>query len=345
MCEIYAGKIVQAGLPAVMRGICMENLASQLQGVTTVAIVGHVRPDGDCTGSCLAVWNYIRVWHPKIQAKVYLEPIPNIFRFLRGADEIQSPQNTDAPSDLCIVLDCGDEGRLGAGIHYFKTAKRTVCIDHHISNESFADENHIFPKVGSTSELVFDLIGEEKMTKEIAECIYVGIVHDTGLFQFDSTTAKTMNIAGKLMETGISFTKIVDETFFTKTYGQNRIMGKVLMDSRLYLGGKLIVGTATQKDMEQFGVQPKHLDGIVNQLRVTKGVEAALFLYENERGGYKASLRSNGKLDVARLAMKFGGGGHVMAAGADIEGTAEEIIEKICMETERQLVQENLHKA
>lgn len=146
------------------------------------------------------------------------------------------------------------------------------------------------------------------------------------------------------MEAGINFTKIVDETFFTKTYGQNRIMGKVLMDSRLYLGGKLIVGMATQKDMEQFGVQPKHLDGIVNQLRVTKGVEAALFLYENERGGYKASLRSNGKINVAELAMKFGGGGHVMAAGADLKGTAEEIIEKICMETERQLVQENLHK-
>ena len=325
----------------------MIRITEEVRNAGSIAVSGHIRPDGDCVGSVMGLYLYLKKELPEAEVDVYLEKPAEIFDCISHIEDIKSEFNnvdTGKIYDVFIVLDCADD-RLGEVRVLYEKARKKINIDHHISNESFADENHIFPKVGSTSELVFDLIGEEKMTKEIAECIYVGIVHDTGLFQFDSTTAKTMNIAGKLMETGISFTKIVDETFFTKTYGQNRIMGKVLMDSRLYLGGKLIVGTATQKDMEQFGVQPKHLDGIVNQLRVTKGVEAALFLYENERGGYKASLRSNGKLDVARLAMKFGGGGHVMAAGADIEGTAEEIIEKICMEAERQLVQENLHKA
>ena len=163
------------------------------------------------------------------------------------------------------------------------------------------------------------------------------MVHDTGVFQYNSTTAKTMNIAGKLMEKGIDFTKIVDETFYTKTYNQNRIMGKVLMESRLHLNGACITGVVTLSDMKNFDVQPKHLDGIVNQLRVTKDVEAAVFLYELEEGKYKISMRSNGKVNVAQIAMAFGGGGHIMAAGADMAGTLEEIIEKICKEVKKQL--------
>lgn len=315
----------------------MENLASQLQNVATVAILGHVRPDGDCVGSCLATWNYITIYYPQIKADVYLEPIPNIFKFLQGADRIHHCCDSNQEYDLCIVQDCGDKGRLGSAVKYFETAKKTVCIDHHISNESFADENYIFPKVGSTSELIYDLIEEERITKEIAECIYVGMIHDTGVFQYNSTTAKTMNIAGRLMETGIDFTKIVDETFYTKTYNQNRIMGKVLMESRLYLEGKCIAGVVTAEDMKAFDVLPKHLDGIVNQLRVTKDVEIAVFLYELEDGRYKISMRSNGKVNVAEIAVAFGGGGHIMAAGADMAGTSEEIIEKICAKVQKQL--------
>ena len=315
----------------------MENLSSQLTNVSTVAILGHVRPDGDCVGSCLATWNYITTWYPGIRADVYLEPIPNIFRFLKGAEQIHNSCDSHRVYDLCIVQDCSDTGRLGASVKYFQTAKHTVCIDHHVSNGSFAEENYVFPKVSSTSELIYDLIGEEKLTKEIAECIYVGMVHDTGVFQYNSTTAKTMNIAGKLMEKGIDFTKIVDETFYTKTYNQNRIMGKVLMESRLHLNGACITGVVTLSDMKNFDVQPKHLDGIVNQLRVTKDVEAAVFLYELEEGKYKISMRSNGKVNVAQIAMAFGGGGHIMAAGADMAGTPEEIIEKICKEVKKQL--------
>ena len=315
----------------------MKDLASQLQGVSTVAILGHVRPDGDCAGSCLATWNYIKAWYPKIQARVYLEPIPNIFRFLHGAGEIVH-EFADAPAyDLCIVQDCGDAGRLGDAAKYFEQALRTICIDHHVSNSSFADENHIDPKASATSELIFELLEEERVTREIAECLYVGIVHDTGVFQYNSTTAKTMNIAGKLMERGIDFTKIVDETFYTKTWSQNRIMGKVLMDSRMYLNGACILGVASREDMRQFDVLPKHLDGIVNQLRVTRGVEVAVFLYENEDRSYKVSMRSNGKVNVAAIAMKHSGGGHVMAAGVTMTGTQDTIMAELLTDIEEQL--------
>ncbi len=315
----------------------MENLASQLEQVKTVAIAGHVRPDGDCAGSCLATYNYIKTWYPDIQVDLYLEPIPNIFKFLKNAEQIHNSCESDQKYDLCIVQDCGDAGRLGNAVKYFETAKKTVCIDHHVSNDSFADENYIFPEASSTSELIFELLEEERITREIAECIYVGMVHDTGVFQYSCTSAKTMNIAGKLMEKGINFTKIVDDTFYTKTFEQNKILGQALLNSELYLEGACIATAVSKAEMEQYHVLPKHLDGIVSQLRVTKDVEAAIFLYENEDGTWKVSMRSNEKVDVAAIAVKHQGGGHVRAAGATMAGTPEEIIRVLCKEIKEQL--------
>lgn len=312
----------------------MNNLDSQLEGVTTVAIAGHVRPDGDCVGSCLATYNYIRTQFPQIQAVVYLEPIPNLFKFMAGADEIRNDCSEDVSYDLFIALDCGDLGRLGAAAKYFESAQKTVCIDHHVSNQSFADENYIFPDASSTSELIFDLIDTDKITKEIAECIYTGIVHDTGVFQYSCTSAHTMEIAGILMEKGIDFPKIVDKTFFEKTYEQNRILGCALLKSQLHLGGTCISAVITRKEMEEYRVLPKHLEGIVSQLRSTKGVETAIFLYENEDGAYKVSMRSASVVDVAEIAVKFGGGGHARAAGITMSGEPEEIMAKLLEEVE-----------
>jgi len=314
----------------------MQSLDMQLEGKNAVAIAGHVRPDGDCVGSCLATYNYIKTYYPQIKVDLYLEPIPNIFKFLKNADKISYTCESDEQYDLFIAQDCGDLTRLGAAAKYFESAKTTFCIDHHISNQSFADQNYIFPHSSSTSELVYELIEEEKITKEIAECIYVGMIHDTGVFQYSSTSAKTMNAAGKLMEKGIDFTKIIDETFYTKTYNQNRIMGQALVDAKLYLDKQVIASVIAKKQMEEYEVLPKHLEGIVSQLRVTKDVEVSIFLYETE-DGYKVSMRSNGKVDVAKIAMEFDGGGHIRAAGVSMEGSAENIIEKLLQEIEKQL--------
>lgn len=315
----------------------MKDLASELAQVKTVAVAGHVRPDGDCVGSCLATYNYITTWFPRTEVDLYLEPIPNIFKFLHHADRICHTCESDKVYDLCIVQDCGDTARLGAAVKYFNTAKKTICIDHHVSNDSFADENYIFPEKSSTSELIFELLEEDRITKEIAECIYVGIVHDTGVFQYSSTSPQTMNVAGILMGKGINYTKIIDETFYTKTFEQNKILGQALLNSRRYLENQVIAAAVTREEMERYHVLPKHLDGIVSQLRVTKGAEAAIFLYENEDGSWKISMRSNERVDVAEIAVKFQGGGHVRAAGATMEGSSESVIEKLCEEMKKQL--------
>lgn len=303
-----------------------------LAGKKSVGIAGHVRPDGDCTGSTLAVYNYIKTYYPYVDVRLYLEPIPNIFKFLKRSEEIRSEYTDEIVFDLFISLDCGDEGRLGNAVKYFNSAKHTFCIDHHVSNQAFAEENYIFPDASSTCELVFELMDTDRITKEIAECLYTGIVHDTGIFQYSCTSSKTMNVAGTLMDKGIDFPRIVDETFNAKTYCQNKIMGQALLNSHLYLDGRCIVSAVTRQEMEKYEVLPKHMDGIVSQLRVTKGVELAVFLYENEDGTSKVSFRVNGDFDAASLAMHFGGGGHVKAAGCTMSGTQAEIIETLLRE-------------
>ena len=307
----------------------INSLDEVLWGVKTVAIAGHVRPDGDCAGSTLAVYNYIKDNYEEVDVRLYLEPIPNIFKFLRYSSEIRSEYTDEIDFDLFIALDCGDTGRLGNAAKYFEKAKKTVCIDHHVSNANFADLNYVFPEASSTCELVFELIDKEKLTKEIAECLYTGMVHDTGVFQYSCTSAKTMNIGGILMESGIDYSKIVDETFYTKTFNQNKILGKALLNSELYLDGQVILSCITQEEMKEYDVLPKHLDGIVNQLRITKDVRVAVFLYENEDGSYKGSLRVNDDTNVAEIAAVFGGGGHVKAAGFSIEGPLDVVVEKV----------------
>lgn len=304
-----------------------------LHGKKTIGIAGHIHPDGDCVGSNLGVYNYIRTVDPSIDVSVYLEPIPNIFKFLKGADQIQTADpHSERVFDLFIVLDCGDTGRLGDAAVYFEHAKETLCIDHHLSNSSFADHNHIVPDASSTCELVFDLTDPDNIDCAIAECLYTGIIHDTGLFQYDCTSRHTMEAAGVLMEKGIDFSKIVDQTFNAKTFEQNRIMGRALLDARRYQNNRVIASVVTAEEMKEYSVLPKHLDGIVSQLRETKDVFAALFLYEQGNGVYKVSARASCDINLVTIAARYGGGGHAKAVGFTIQGDPWEAAERLAGE-------------
>ena len=167
----------------------------------------------------------------------------------------------------------------------------------------------------------------------------MGIAHDTGVFQYSNTSPKTMQIAGSLIAKGINFSQIVDNTFYKKTYIQNQILGRALVESILLLDGRIIVGRVRQKDMEFYGASPADLDGIVSQLRVTDGVEVAIFLYETGNHQYKVSLRSNGPVDVSAVCAYFGGGGHVKAAGCTMYGTVYDVINNLTLHIEKQLEQ------
>ncbi len=319
----------------------MINLALELKNAASVAITGHIRPDGDCVGSCMGLYLYIKKYFPQIEdVVVYLEEFPSGFSFIQDADLIRHSWEEDKEYDVIFCLDAGDIGRLGQSEKYLTTAKRSICVDHHISNIGYADVNYIVPEASSASELVYGLLDSRKITKEIAEPLYMGIAHDTGVFQYSCTSPKTMKIAGDLIATGINFSKIVSKTFYEKTYLQNQILGRALLESIRVLDKKCIISTIRKKDMEFYGVTPMDMDGIVSQLRNTKGVEVAIFIYESNLHEYRVSMRSGDLVDVRKIATYFGGGGHVRAAGCTMQGSMHDVINNLTLHIEKQLLQE-----
>lgn len=318
----------------------MEKIANELKGINTVAIAGHVRPDGDCVGSCMGLYLYLKENYPDIAADVYLEQPGAQFSFLSCFEEIKTVYQTGKVYDLLITLDVSDKNRIGVVEEAYETAKKRVCIDHHISNRGLGDVNEIRPDASSTCEVLYTLLEEEKVSKAVAEAIYTGMVHDTGVFQYSCTSPETMRIAAKLMEKGIPFTKIVEESFYEKTYVQNQILGRCLMESILLMDGKCVIGVVKKKMMDFYHVEPKDLDGIVQQLRIIKGVEVAIFIYEVKPQEFKVSLRSKGKVNVNEVASYFGGGGHVLAAGCTFHGSVYDVMNNLLEIIEKQLVEE-----
>ncbi len=320
----------------------MENIKEILGEAENVVILGHVRPDGDCVGSCLGLKNYLACLAPELFVKVYLEDIPDSFFFLKGAEEISHDPSDGSVYDLAIALDVSDKERLGAFAPYFEHAGRTVCIDHHVTNRGFAGVSHICPDASATSEVLYTLMDDEKIDKAAAECLYMGIIHDTGVFKHSNTSGETMRIAGKLIEKGIDFSEIIDKTFYEKTYKQNQILGRMLTESVLFMDGLCIFAAVRKKNMDFYQAQAKDLEGIIDQRRVTKGVECAIFLCETSPQVYKVSMRSNRVVDVSKIAAFFGGGGHVRAAGCTMTGSVHDVVNNLSKHVEEQLMDAGL---
>ena len=303
-------------------------LSDILKDVKSVGITGHIRPDGDCTGSVLALYNYIVENMPETDVDLYLEQPGSEFYYLKNIDKIKNTPE-DKKYDVFFVLDCSSLDRIEPFISCFNNASKTVCIDHHVSNTGFTDLSKIEPQASSACEVLYGTMDADKISRNVAECIYTGIIHDTGVFKYSCTSKKTMEIAGEMMEKGIDYSDIIDNTFYKKTYVQNQILGRALLESVLFYDGKCIFTTVTMEEMEFYGVTGRELGGIVEQLRLTDGVEVAIFLYQTGEEEYKVSLRSKKKIDVAAIATQFGGGGHVRAAGYTAKGSVYQIINSI----------------
>ena len=319
----------------------MKKISEVLEGAATVGIGGHIRPDGDCTGSCMGLYLYLKENFPQIHVDVYLEDPRDVFSYISCMDEVR----TEAPADdvvydLFITCDVSARDRIAMVGDCFDRAKRTFCVDHHVSNPGFAQDNYIIAEASSTCEVLWDLLDPQNASRSVAEAIYTGIIHDTGVFQYSSTSPKTLRLAADLIQTGFDFNKIIDESFYQKTYLQNQVMGRVLAESIMLLDGKCIVGYLKKRDMDFYGITGQDLDGIVNQLRLTKGVETAMFIYELDTQLFKVSLRSNGKIDVSSIAVFFGGGGHKKASGCEMRGSMYDVINNIAAQIERQMLQE-----
>lgn len=315
----------------------MSILIKMAEQAQTVAILGHVRPDGDCIGSGLGLLNYLLEQYPQKTVRLYLEKPAKKFSYLKRFDSISREIDPELVYDLCICLDSGDVDRLGPYAVYLKHAKESICLDHHITNVGFAGINVVEAQVSSTCEVLYNLLDDGNISRATAECLYTGIIHDTNVFKNCNTTIKTMEVAGRMMAKGINFGKIIDDSFYHKTYVQNQILGRALLESITILDGACIFSAIRQKDMDFYGVDSPDLDGIVDQLRVTEGVECAIFLHEVENHEYKVSMRSNNYVDVSAIAAYFGGGGHIRAAGCVMTGSLYDVVNNLSSHIEKQM--------
>ena len=316
-----------------------DKIGAYLENVTTAVIAGHTRPDGDCAGATLALYNYIRDNYPQVHVDLYLEPVAEVYKVIKNSDRIISDYDRDFTYDVFFALDSSDKERLAGAVKYFDAARRTVCIDHHISNEGFADENIIFPKASSTCEVLADLMDMDAVDVAVAEALYIGIICDTGCFKHSNTSEQTMNVTGKLISKGIRFSKLTDEVFYQKTYMQNQLLGRCPLESFLVFSGQCIVSVADRKVMDFYEAASSDLEGVIDQMRITKGVEVAVLLTEIGDHKYKVSMRSNELVDVAKIAGIYGGGGHIRAAGCTMSGTKYDVINNLTMFIEEQLIQ------
>lgn len=336
-----------------MQGKQMLDIAAQCKDANLIGITGHVNPDGDCVASTMAMWQFLKKCFPDKEIYVLLEEPAPIFAFIRGVSEILvmddkaplSEEQKNLTFDLMIVIDTVLD-RTGNAYAYIERAGKVINIDHHISNPGQGDVSVIDTSAAASAQIVYELITctpgyKAMMDKELAQTLYTGIIHDCGVMQYSNTSPKTLRIVADLVEYGFDFSKLIDETFYERTQVQSRITGKALYDARLILDGRAVVSLIDLKTMGEMGAQKKDLTGIVNQLRYIKDVEVAIFIYETKHNVYKVSLRSCGGVDVARICGRFGGGGHVRAAGCTMEGDYKDIVQKISEQIAGELPDDN----
>lgn len=315
------------------------NIYEEVKEAETIGISGHIRPDGDCVGAVMGMYLYLTKMCPKAKIQVMLEKPSEVFNCISGVKQISSDfQPITDHFDVFIALDTVST-RMGEAEKFFDNAGKRINIDHHISNaDGCGDVNYVVPEASSTSELVYDVISDKAfLDQEIAKALYIGIVHDTGVFQYSNTSVKTMQIVTELISFGFNFTELIEKTYYEKTYMQNQILGRALLESILFMDGKCVVSMVDRKTMDFYQAASYDLDGIVNLLRNTKGVECAIFMYETDVLEYKVSLRSSGKVDVSRVASFFGGGGHKKAAGVTMRGTFHDVVNNLSAQIAEQL--------
>ena len=315
-----------------MELLTKEIFNNQLRQARSICVLGHVSPDGDCIGSTLAVYNYILELKGagEYTVQVYLEPINEKFMFLNGASLISDDSGDGKSYELAVVCDVADTDRLGRFEKYLKHADKALLIDHHFTNKGFGDYGIIKGEASSACEVLYDLLIEQHINKHIAECIYTGIIHDTGVLRYSSTSKHTMDIAGSCMAYGIDFGRIVEETFFTMSFEQKLMVGYILTHAKRRAEGRIIYSYIDMETRKAMHAEDMDMDGMIDQLRTTSGAYMAVYMYETKDGRVKASLRSNlDMVDVSRYCIKHSGGGHRKAAGCFVPHDFEKNMDEV----------------
>ena len=314
----------------------LDDIKVQIDKAQNIVILTHENPDGDAMGCSLAMYNALKQWNKNVD--VIIPEFSRCFNFLPGVENIIKESNKKY--DLAIAVDCSDARRLNGFVNYFENAKVKIEIDHHGVNTMFADYNYVDPVAPACAQILVKVLPywNIEITKEIGTCLLTGIITDTGGFKYSGVTAETFEFAAWLLQKGVNVSKVYRNVLQTTTkasFELNRIARNRI---EFFENDKIAFTYITQEDELKVGAETGDYEGIVDIGRDIEGVEVSIFLREIEKGGYKASLRSNDYVNVSDVCLMFGGGGHIKAAGCTINnGTLEQVRDRIIAQTKLHL--------
>lgn len=312
-----------------------EQIGQALREHQRFAVLSHVRPDGDALGSQLAAGLSLKklgkdvlIWNEEGMLEKY-SFLPESHLLTKAPAE---PQDVD----VVLALDTAIQNRLGNTVAAIKSAKVWINIDHHPSNPGYGDLVYIDPHAPATGQILFELIKNQSLPidRAIAENLYVAISTDTGSFQYPNTTARTLEIAAELVRAGVDVGRINQLTYENYPRRRVELLRDLLGTMRFNADDRVASFSLTMASAKKLGVLPEDNEGLIDHLRAIRGVIVAVFFEELPDGKVRVSMRSKSdKVNVCAICEKFGGGGHVLAAGARVKGTLLEVEKKVLEET------------
>lgn len=296
----------------------LSQVVELIENKNTFAITTHVRPDGDGIGSSLGLCWLLRSLG-KTAEVIVRDGIPEAYKKLPGADEIRQVFEVNGKYDAVFVIECSDLSR--PGIRNLEN-QITVNIDHHATSEHFGTINWIDQTASAVGEMIYNLckaIGG-RITKEIAECVYLALVTDTGSFHFPNTTERTLKVASELVRVGVKPAQVSETVYNSYPWSRIELMSQVLATVKRSENGKIAWMRQTLEMQKKAESVDGDNNGFVNIPLAAKEVEAVCYMRETQPNIFRVSLRSKDNINVARVAEKFGGGGHKNASGCRVEG-------------------------
>ncbi|OPZ64773.1 MAG: Bifunctional oligoribonuclease and PAP phosphatase NrnA [Firmicutes bacterium ADurb.Bin506] len=302
-----------------------EQLIQTIHRASDILLCTHVLPDGDAIGSLLGLKAALEAMGKNVTAALSDE-VPPYLRFLPGADDIKPVDCMADSFPLAIVLDCGALDRVGRCMAAVEASRLTINIDHHATNSGFAAMNWVNVDSGSTAEMIYALITQMgvAISPEAATCLFAGISTDTGSFRYSSTTAETFRAAAALTEAGASPWRVSQSIYDTKSYDSLAGMAEAILGMKFECSGLVASMDITAELMARHKLTESETEGFISYARSVAGVEVAVAFKEVHANEIRVGLRSNRKVDVARVALALGGGGHVRASGLTFRGSLDQ---------------------
>ena len=298
----------------------IDQAIKAMRKAKSIVIASHRDPDGDTLGSLLALGIGLK----RIGKKVYMvsvDGVPRRYKKLPGSDQIIKATNKKC--DLAVAIDCDDKEVLGKAFKTFQRAKKILDIDHHEFKKTFGDINLIDHKAAAVGEIIYRILNklEIAITLDIAQNILTSIIVETNSFRLPETSTSTFKICAELMRKGIDFHHLTDMIYWSKTKEQILLTGICLERCKFLEGGKIAWSRITKKDFDKIKGKDEDVDAVADDIRAIKTAKIVLVFREKDKNTLRVSLRSKGKFNVAKLATKYGGGGHFDVAGCRVPNT------------------------